>query len=138
MPSVLTNTFINEARIAFQRNLSPGNAPTPPGATNTGLSITPMTPGVIQPPGIIIASGGYTMLGVFGPTYSVTNQTEVADQISWSHGKHTIRAGYEYQSNKWPILWSGVRGLLFMGTFNDFLVGGPGNLLLSLLFPQCS
>ncbi|MBV9746737.1 MAG: hypothetical protein JO099_23500, partial [Acidobacteriia bacterium] len=132
MTSLISNTFINEARISFQRNLSTGNAPTAPGATNAGLGITPMTPGVIQPPGIIIAAGGYTMLGVFGPTFSVTNQTEFGDQISWSHGKHTIRTGYEYQANNWPIIWSGVRGLLFMGTFNDFLVGGPGNLLSCL------
>jgi Carboxypeptidase regulatory-like domain len=132
LTSLITNSFVNEARISFQRNLSTGNAPAPPGATNAGLGITPMTPGVIKPPGIIIAAGGYTMLGVFGPTFSVTNQTEFSDQISWTHGKHTIRAGYEYQANDWPIIWSGVRGLLFVGTFNDFLVGGPGNLLSCL------
>ena len=66
------------------------------------------------------------MLGVFGPTYSVTNQLEASDQISWSHGKHTIRAGYEYEDTRWPIIWSGVRGLLLTGTFNDLLVGGAG------------
>src|SRR5206468_8280635 len=29
--------------------------------------------------------------------------------------------------NDWPIIWSGVRGGLSVGTFNDLLVGGPGN-----------
>ena len=72
------------------------------------------------------------MLGVFGPTFSPTNQTEISDQISWSHGKHTIRAGFEYQDTRWPITWSGVRGLLLTGTFNDLLVGGAGNLLSCL------
>ena len=91
-----------------------------------------MTPGVIPPPGIISIAGGYTMLGVFGPTFSVTNQLEASDQISWSHGKHTIRAGYEFQDTRWPIIWSGVRGLLLTGTFNDLLVGGAGNLLSCL------
>jgi hypothetical protein len=132
LTTLATNTIVNEARISFQRNLSTGNAAAPPGATNESLGITPMTPGVTKPPGIIIAAGGYTMLGVFGPTFSVTNQTEFSDQVSWTHGKHTIRAGYEYQANDWPIIWSGVRGLLFMGTFNDLLVGGPGNLLSCL------
>jgi hypothetical protein len=87
---------------------------------------------VTKPPGIISIAGGYTMLGVFGPTFSVTNQAEVSDQISWSHGKHTIRAGYEFQDTRWPIIWSGVRGLLLTGTFNDLLVGGAGNLLSCL------
>jgi hypothetical protein len=132
LTTLATNTLVNEARISYQRNLSTGNAATPPGATNEGLGITPMTPGVIPPPGIISIAGGYTMLGVFGPTYSVTNQLEASDQISWSHGKHTIRAGYEYQDTRWPIIWSGVRGLLLTGTFNDLLVGGAGNLLSCL------
>jgi hypothetical protein len=132
LTTLVSNTVVNEARISFQRNLSTGNAATPPGATNAGLGITPMTPGVIPPPGIISIAGGYTMLGVFGPTYSVTNQLEASDQISWSHGKHTIRAGYEYQDTRWPIIWSGVRGLLLTGTFNDLLVGGAGNLLSCL------
>jgi hypothetical protein len=132
LTTLVTNTLVNEARISYQRNLSTGNAPAPPGATNASLGITPMTPGVVKPPGIIIAAGGYTMLGVFGPTFSVTNQTEFSDQVSWTHGRHTLRFGYEYQATNWPILWSGVRGLLFMGTFNDFLVGGPGNILSCL------
>ncbi len=132
LTTLVSNTVVNEARISFQRNLSTGNAATPPGATNAGLGITPMTPGVIPPPGIISIAGGYTMLGVFGPTYSVTNQLEASDQISWSHGKHTIRAGYEFEDTRWPIIWSGVRGLLLTGTFNDLLVGGAGNLLSCL------
>ena len=132
LTSLVTNTLVNEARVSFQRNLSTSNAAAPPGSDNATLGITPMTPGVTKPPGIISIAGGFTMLGVFGPTYSVTNQLEGSDQISWSHGRHTIRAGFEYQDTRWPILWSGVRGLLLTGTFNDLLVGGPGNLLSCL------
>jgi Carboxypeptidase regulatory-like domain len=132
LTTLIANTMVNEARVSYQRNLSTGNAPAPPGATNEALGITPATPGVTKPPGIISIAGGYTMLGVFGPTFSVTNQTEASDQISWTHGKQTIRAGFEYQANNWPIIWSGVRGLLLTGTFNDLLVGGPGNILTCL------
>jgi hypothetical protein len=132
LTTLVTNTIVNEARISFQRNLSTGNAATPPGSDNSALGITPMTPGVEKPPGIISIAGGYTMLGVFGPTFSVTNQLEASDQISWSRGKHTIRAGYEFQDTRWPIIWSGVRGLLLTGTFNDLLVGQAGNLLSCL------
>ena len=132
LTTLVTNTLVNEARVSYQRNLSTGNAAAPPGSDNATLGITPMTPGVTKPPGIISIAGGEVMLGIFGPTYSVTNQTEFSDQVSWSHGKHTIRAGYEYQATTWPIIWSGVRGLLLTGTFNDLLVGGPGNLLSCL------
>ena len=130
--TIVSNTLVNEARASFQRNFSASNAAAPPGSDNSVLGITPMTPGVTKPPGIISIAGGYTMLGVFGPTFSPTNQTEVSDQISWSHGRHTIRAGFEFQDTRWPITWSGVRGLLLTGTFNDLLVGGAGNLLSCL------
>ncbi len=125
--SVLTNSLVNEARISYQRNLSTQNAPAPPNSDNSILGITPMSPGVTKPPAFTILAGGYGILGVFGPTFSVTNQYQVADQISWSHGKHTYRAGFELERNDWPILWSGVRGNLSVGTFNDLLVGGPAN-----------
>src|SRR5881397_999029 len=125
--SVLSNSLVNEARISYQRNLSTQNAPAPPNSDNSILGITPMSPGVTKPPAFTILAGGYGILGVFGPTFSVTNQYQVADQISWSHGKHTYRAGFELERNDWPILWSGVRGNLSVGTFNDLLVGGPAN-----------
>ena len=33
LTSLVTNTFVNEARISYQRNLSTSNAAAPPGAT---------------------------------------------------------------------------------------------------------
>jgi hypothetical protein len=125
--AVLTNKLVNEARISYQRNLSAQNAPAPPNSDNSILGITPMSPGVTKPPAFTILSAGYGILGVFGPTYSVTNQYQVADQISWTRIKHTFRIGGELEKNDWPILWSGVRGNLSVGTFNDLLVGGPAN-----------
>ena len=127
LTSVLTNSVVNEGRISYQRNLSTQNAPAPPNSDNSILGITPMTPGVTKPPAFTIQAGGYGILGVFGPTFSVTNQYQLSDQISISRGKHTYRAGFELERNDWPIIWSGVRGNLSVGTFNDLLVGGPGN-----------
>jgi hypothetical protein len=132
LTSLITNSFINEVHGSFQRNLSVQNAAAPPGATNSALGITPMSPGVIPPPGIILIAGGYNLMGIFGPAFSPTNQIQVADQVSWTHGRHTIRAGFEFEDVRWPITWSGVRGLLLMGTFNDLLVGGPNNILTCL------
>jgi hypothetical protein len=127
LTSLLTNSIVNEARVSFQRNLATSNAAAPPNSDNSVLGITPMTPGVTKPPAFTILSGGYTILGVFGPTYSVTNQTQLADQVSWSRGKHNLRVGFEWERTQWPIIWSGVRGNLSVGTFNDLLVGGPSN-----------
>ena len=60
-----------------------------PGVTNSRLGITPNVPGVTMPPPFAISASGFSILGVINNgTYSVTNQTQVADQISISHGRH--------------------------------------------------
>ncbi len=115
-------------RISYQRNLSQTNAQAVPNVTNQMLGITPNVPGIDLPPPFNIASGGYTILGgINNGTFSVTNQTQIADQISFSRGRHTMRAGFEWEQNAWPITWSGSRGNFTLNTFNDLLVGGPQN-----------
>lgn len=75
LTSLVTSSFINEVHSSFQRNLSVQNAAAPPGATNESLGITPMTPGVHPPPGIILISGGYNLMGIFGPSFSPTTRS---------------------------------------------------------------
>jgi len=128
LTTIVNNSLVNEARISYQRNLSQTNAQTVPNVTNQMLGITPNVPGIDLAPPFNIASGGYTILGgINNGTYSVTNQTQVADQISLSRGRNTIRAGFEWEQNAWPITWSGSRGNFTLNTFNDLLVGGPQN-----------
>jgi hypothetical protein len=128
LTTVLTNTIVNEARVSMQRNLAQTNAQAVPGVTNAQLGITPNVPGVTLPPPFAISASGFTILGgINNGTYSVTNQTQVADQVSLSRGRHTIRVGFEWERNNWPIVWSGTRGNFTLGSFNDLLVGGPQN-----------
>ena len=52
---------------------------------------------------------------------------QVADQISWSHGKHTIRAGFEAEGRAGQLVSMGLeRGFLFYLSFADWLVGRGG------------
>ena len=128
LTTIVNNSIVNEARISYQRNLSQTNAQTVPNVTNQKLGITPNVPGIDLPPPFNIASGGYSILGgINNGTFSVTNQTQIADQISISRGRHTMRAGFEWEQNAWPITWSGSRGNFTLNTFNDLLVGGPQN-----------
>ena len=128
LTTIVTNSIINEGRLSYQRNLSSTGAQTVPGVTNSGLGITPNVPGVDLPPPFAISASGFTILGgINNGTFSVTNQTQVADQISITHGRHLLRAGFEWERNNWPIVWSGTRGNFTVGSFNDLLVGGPQN-----------
>jgi Carboxypeptidase regulatory-like domain len=130
LTTIVTNSLVNELRGSMQRNLAHLTDTEIPGSTPQDLGITPLVSGLQLPPGIDIATGGYTMFNTFNPAFSPTTGIQISDQVSWSHGRHTIRAGYEYEENQWNIVYQGFeRGWLLFGTFNDFLVGGPGNEL---------
>lgn len=129
LTTIITNTLVNELRGSMQRNLANLTDTPIPGSSANTLGITPLVPGLELPPGIFILTGGYTMFDTFTPAFSPTTQMQGSDQISWSHGKHTIRAGFEYEENQWNIVYQGFeRGWLWFGTFNDFLVGQPGSI----------
>ena len=134
LTSILTNTLVNEARGSFQRNMSYGNLTVPGGVSATQLGMTPLSSTLNLPPDMLIIAGGYSLMGGFGIYFNPTTQYQLADQISWSHGRHTIRAGFEIEKARWVSDFPGLsKGWLFLLNFNDLLVGAPGNVLLSLV-----
>jgi len=68
---------------------------------------------------------GFSLFGGLLPNFGPTNQIQLADQISWQHGKHSVRAGYEYEWTNWPLLDSGLQqGLLLTLGINGLAAGG--------------
>ncbi|HTW24275.1 MAG TPA: carboxypeptidase regulatory-like domain-containing protein [Candidatus Baltobacteraceae bacterium] len=132
LSSILTNSFTNEARVSFQRNYGTNSDTPPDGATPESLGITPAFAGAMYPPGIWTLVDGVHLFDSFSPAKETTNQFQAADQIAWSHGRHTIRAGFEYERVQYWVTAGAARGFLLMGSFEDFLVGGPGNIYLNL------
>jgi hypothetical protein len=141
LTTIVSNAFVNEVRGSFQRNVAIANDTMPPGATNEQLGITGLVsdaakggvntaPGKQEPPFIVMAIPAFNMFGGLNPSYSPTSQMQIADQISWTHGRHTIRAGFEYEETQWNIVFAGLeRGFLIFLDFNSLLVGGPSNIL---------
>ena len=131
LTTIVSNTFLNEARASYQRILSVTSDSNPAGSSPAALGINPLVPGFAQPPAILFAVNNFSIFGhLVDPTYSPSNQAQFADQISWSHGKHTIRAGLEFEFTRWNLVFPGLeRGTFIMGTFQDLLVGGPNNFL---------
>jgi hypothetical protein len=126
LTSLVTNNFVNEGRVSFQRNTDNSTVTMPAGGTNSGLGIVPGTGGFEEPPTIIDVVDGFSLFGGLLPNFGPTNQLQLADQISWQHGKHSIRAGYEYEWTNWPLLDSGLQQglLLLLGTGG---LGAGGN-----------
>ena len=77
---------------------------------------------------------GFGAGGFLEPAFSPTNQFQYQDQISWSHGRHTIRAGAEIEKAQWNLDFAGLeRGWLFIGSFTNLLAANnPGNIFQCL------
>jgi hypothetical protein len=127
----IRNTFTNEARFSYQRNWGDVFDDAIAGSTPAELGLTPAVEGQKLAPWIWIQGGPY-MFNSFRPAQSLGANFQYADQIAWSKGNHTIRAGFEYERVHYFSRPGANRGWLYFSTFNDFLVGGPGNIVMSV------
>jgi len=123
LTSILTNTFINEVRLSYQRNNGGASVVVPPGGcpeasalkapeacgSPIALGMQGMTPNFYEPPTIIDVLDNFTLFGGLLPFVGPTNQVQAADQISWMHGRHSIRAGFEYEWDAWPLADQGLQ-----------------------------
>jgi hypothetical protein len=124
LTTLITNSFINELHGSVERNIANGHDTAP--YTNQGVGITGIVPQETLPPVMVIV-GAYNIGGTLAPYVGPATQIQYGDQISWSHGKHTIRAGFEYEWLQWNLSFASLlRGFLFSPGFNDFLIGRPG------------
>jgi hypothetical protein len=124
LTTLITNSLVNELHASGQRNGQHGSDSTP--VTPQSIGQATIVPTEMELPVTVIFNGP-SLNGSLYPSNSPTDQTEYGDQISWSHGRHTIRAGYEFQYAQWPITFEGLeRGFLFYGTFADWTLGLPG------------
>jgi hypothetical protein len=124
LTTLVSGTFINELHVAGQRNGQHGEDTTV--TTPQAIGQTPIVSTMTELPVTVIFNGP-SLNGSLYPSNSPTNQMQYGDQISWNHGKHSLRAGYEFQATSWPITFAGLeRGFLFYGTFADWLIGRSG------------
>jgi Carboxypeptidase regulatory-like domain len=124
LTTVFSPTFINEAQASLERNIANGADSAP--YTNQQVGITGIVPQQTLPPATVIV-GAMNLGGTLSPFYGPATQMQYADHISWSHGNHTFRAGYEFEFLQWNLSFASLlRGFLFSPGFNDYLLGLPG------------
>jgi hypothetical protein len=130
--SILTPAIVNEARLSWHRDISnfPGN--------NSGMSdyqfgiqaLSPeqdrMRPGFLTTM-TITGTYGFGAGGAFHYAFSNSQAIQMADQISWTTGRHTIRFGGEFERIRWWRDYPGIgSGTIVIPTFADFLIGRAG------------
>jgi hypothetical protein len=122
LTSVLSNTLVNEAVVDYSRNrgiLTSGSK-----IADSSLGITPGDATFPKMPTIAV-SGLFSVGGNFNDdSDSTVNQYQYSDQIAWTHGKHTIRAGFQFERAQFDFNDPGPRrGILLFLSFPDFLLG---------------
>ena len=94
------NNLVNEARFSYQRNWGDVYDDVIAGASPAELGISNPIPDQDLPPWIWIQGGPY-MFNSFRPAQSLGANYQYSDQIAWSKGNHTVRAGFEYERVKY-------------------------------------
>src|SRR6202041_2384117 len=155
LTSIVTSNFVNDVFVSAQRlflNVSDGvtvqacggDGITPLGITpavNNGVpcplsaaaagnredSLIPII-GSLGIPGVGSQWGAWSAGGnFFSATHSLQQSYLTGDQISWNHGKHSIRAGVNTQRIQWN--WSQPnreRGWIVAGDMADILLSSSG------------
>jgi hypothetical protein len=134
LTTIVTSALVNEVRASFQRLFTESSDSLPAGWTPQNLGITPIVAGQTQAPAVSFLINNMGAGGFLEPVFSPTNQFQYQDQISWSHGRHTIRAGFEVEKSQWNLDFAGLeRGWLFLGSFTNLLAANnPGNIFQCL------
>jgi hypothetical protein len=125
LTSILSNNLVNEARVSMQRDTAATHATNT--YTNEGFGINSISP-YERDLDQITVTGLFTSGTAGGlPQYQSVTNGELADDISWTHGKQTLRFGGEIERDYWN--WNPAFlavGALTFPRFQDFLLGLPG------------
>ncbi|NUQ30789.1 MAG: carboxypeptidase regulatory-like domain-containing protein [Acidobacteriaceae bacterium] len=123
LTSALNSHLLNEGLVGYVRNT--GNLQTQAnlhfdqsGMTAPSDPAYPLTP-------IMSVTGYFSLGGVNNDvSMSAVNTFEISDQINWTHGKQSIRAGFLGEKNQFNFDDpNNKRGALSFQTFQDFVLG---------------
>lgn len=123
LTSALTSHFLNEALVGYIRNT--GRLQTQANLNFDQIGMTaPSDPTYPRTP-IMSVSGYFSLGGVNNDvSMSAVNTFEISDQVSWTHGKQSIRAGFLGEKNQFNFDDpNNKRGSVGFQTFQDFLLG---------------
>ncbi|MGH9716186.1 MAG: carboxypeptidase regulatory-like domain-containing protein [Candidatus Acidiferrales bacterium] len=152
LTSILSSNLVNEATYSLNRasavftngfSLTACDVGITPAANNGAPCplAAGVTPGIGLLPSISVLGvptagdavnvGAFSMGGnVFTYGSSINNTYEWNDQLSWNHGRHSIRVGFDAQRDQWmyKLPSENKNGMSFY-SMGDLLYGGPGTII---------
>jgi Carboxypeptidase regulatory-like domain/TonB dependent receptor len=143
---IFTPSLVNEARFGFIRhngssfgNTGDGRAFAAAQKIATLPSPLPGFPGVsFIYAGTVSGSAEFSGWGGGDPNLNVENRFQWAENLSWTHGRHSVKLGADLRRQRFDVLKGGVGSFVFASTFTsssnapgsglpyaDFLYGYP-------------
>jgi hypothetical protein len=143
---IFTPSLVNEFRVGYLYNNSTQTGVGTQGASTAnsiGLAMFPVTPQGF--PGILMNYSGatngtaeFTGFGGGSPEFNTLQTQQLADNMSWSHGRHSVKWGVDVRKSLFEVLLDGLGQTIFGNTFSsssdtansglplaDFLMGYP-------------
>jgi hypothetical protein len=125
LTSVLSRNLVNEARMSATHARQDAESVDPLSAT--GIGMTPVDPLFDLPPEVNVLGplGSFRLFGNVGNDFLTENRYySWSDNLSWTRGKHSFRAGgFLFTQYNWRGDTGNARGRLYFQTFSDFLLG---------------
>ena len=117
---VATTSFINEFSFGYHRAF--GRVTSENQVTNQSIGLTPGCNSPFMP---IMVIGSLELSGNFNDgQFTAPTAWAASDQVSWTHGKHNVRAGFGWEKDIADSADPEVtRGDMAFLTFEDFLLG---------------
>ena len=143
---IFTPSLVNEFRVGYLYNNSTQTGVGTQGADTAnqiGLAMYPVTPPGF--PSISMnysgATNGTAEFSTFGggsPEFNTLQTQQLADNVSWTHGRHSLKWGVDARKSLFEVLLDGLGQTIFGNTFSsssdtansglplaDFLMGYP-------------
>jgi hypothetical protein len=117
---VATTSFINEFSFGYHRAF--GRVKSENAVTNQSIGLTPGCSSPFMP---IMVIGSLELSGNFNDgQFTAPTAWAASDQVSWTHGKHNVRAGFGWEKDIADSADQEVtRGDMAFLSFEDFLLG---------------
>ena len=143
---IFTPSLVNEFRVGYLYNNSTQTGVGTQGASTAnsiGLAMYPVTPQgfpsiSMNYSGATNGTAEFSTFGGGGPEFNDLQTQQLADNMSWTHGRHSVKWGVDVRKSLFEVLLDGLGQTIFGNTFSassdsansglplaDFLMGYP-------------
>jgi len=143
---IFTPSLVNEFRVGYLYNNSTQTGVGTQGAATAnsiGLAMYPVTPQgfpsiSMNYSGATNGTAEFTTFGGGSPEFNDLQTQQLADNMSWTHGRHSVKWGVDARKSLFEVLLDGLGQTIFGNTFSsssdtansglplaDFLMGYP-------------